>query len=107
MNPADLEGCVVLAAVFGADATLSHVRGLARCLDGDVVIEAEDGNTYRVDRGWAEHSVPVDEQVHDEAPAHLTALLAGVRYLVVVPPRDADFAIARTPGWKARLTSDP
>jgi hypothetical protein len=107
MNSADLDGSAVLAAVFGADATLSHVRGLARCVEGEVVIEAEDGNTYRVDLSWAERSFPVDEQVRDEAPAHLRALLVGARYVVAVPPRDADFAIARTPGWKARLTRDP
>lgn len=106
MNPADLDGSVVLAAVFGAGATLSHVRGIARYVGGEVVIDAEDGNTYRVERGWAEHCLPVDEQVRAEAPAHLASLLVGVRYLVAVSPRDADFAIARTPGWKARLRRD-
>lgn len=106
MNPADLDGCVILAAVFGADQTLSHVRGVARYVEGEVVIEAEDGNSYRLNRGWVERSLRVDEQVRAEAPAHLAALLVGVRYVVAVPPRDADFAIARTPGWKSRLRRD-
>lgn len=107
MNSAELDGCVVLAAVFGVDASLSHVRGVARCEEAEVVIEAEDGGIYRVDRSWAEsRSMPVDEQVRAAAPAALAALLVGVRYLIAVPPRDADFAIARTPGWKARFERD-
>lgn len=106
MNPADLDGAVVLAAVFGTNATLSHVRGVAHCVERELVIEAEDGNTYRVDRHWAEQCLTVDEQVRSGAPAHLATLLDGVRYVVAVPPRDADFAMARTPGWTARLRRD-
>ena len=107
MNAVDLDGCVVLAAIFGANATLSHVRGVARYVEREVVIEAEDGTMYHVDCGWAErHSLPVDEHVRAEAPAHLSKLLVGVRYVVAVPPPNGDFAIARTPGWKARLIRD-
>lgn len=106
MNPADLDGSVVLAAVFGADATLSHVRGTARAVEGGVMIEAEDGSSYRVDSSWAEWSLLVDEKVRTEASPDLAALLVGVRYVVVVPPRDSDFAIALTPGWKAHLSRD-
>ncbi|SRR5579872_3044090 len=104
MNSLDLDECVVLAAIFTSEPSVSYARGVARRQGTDVVIECENGSTYRVEAGWAgATAMRVDEQVRAAAPAHLSGLLVGVRYLVAVPPPGEDFAMARTPGWRAQL----
>lgn len=100
MDSRELDGCLVLASVYGTDASVTYVRGVARCQREYVLIEGEDGTVHRVRNHWANWSLRVDEQVLAGLPRAPIDLLAGVAYIVPVPPDDGDFAMARTPGRK-------
>lgn len=106
MNPIDLQGCSVLAVVFGTDTSMRHVRGVAQCGSAEVVISGEDGRMYKVPHEIACSAMRVDDAIRAAAPEAVGQLMQGVDYVVPVPPSDGNFAIARTPGWHARLPKD-
>lgn len=103
MDPNELQGCCVLAAVLGSDASVEYVRGVAQCEATEVLVHGEDGSTYKVPNGLASSALRVDDAVRAAAPETYAPMLVGVAYMVLVPTVDGDWAIARTPGWKAHL----
>lgn len=104
MDPRELEGCLVLAVVYGSDLSVSYVRGLAKCDANDVLIAGENGKDYKVQNDFASSSMPVDDAVRAAAPESVVPLLRNVTYVVPVPPPNEDFALATTPpGWRGRL----
>lgn len=105
MDPNDLRGCYLLAALLGNDASVTYVRGVAHCEATEVVVKSDDGRTYMVPYEVASTAMRVDAAVRAAAPATFAPMLLGVEYMVLVPPADGDYAIARTPGWKGHLAT--
>lgn len=95
-----------MAAVFPADGSTSYVRGIARCDTSGVAIDVGNGVTYYMPNEWVDRSILVDEDARAAAPPEFGALLTGVRCVLPVPPPGENFAMARTPNWKATLKPD-
>jgi len=103
LSPNNLEGRLVVAAIFGADASVHYVRGVVQCKETEALIKGDDGAIYTIPIDVATSAGRVDASVRAAAPKPLAALLLDASYVIRVPPTDGNWALARTPGWKARL----